>query len=611
MTGWAAERGLLRRLAAAAAGAFLAGPLMAGGAYAAPAAAPAKSAAEAKQTPQSAPLPNPLARAAKRWKVDPNAVTIAVVPVEGTGAPALLHRADTAVSPASTAKLVTTLLALEKLGVNHRWLTGFYTDAEPDAKGKLKGNLYVKGSGDPNFVIEDFEMELSRLYASGVRSIEGDVVIDRSRFDVPDTSENAFDGRGSRPYNVSPDAALINYRNLSFEFLPDTEKGIARIAVFPKMEGVRFPSTIKLSKGACGDWKTKLGFKMETLKDGTKRARFNGTLPSACGAKNFNVIAMKRDEYFERVFRAAWKRAGGTWKGKVREGRVPEEAERRIAHASPALTEVATLTNKWSNNVMARHLFLTVGANRVEREAKEAWEAKLKAEKAEQAKQPKQSKQQAAGQNPSAKEKKAPKMPPVRGATLADARAELSEWLREKGIDPALIHIDNGSGLSRETHVTARAMASLLRAGWASPYMPEYLASLPVTGEDGTMVKRKVAVSEGRIKTGFLTDVRSIGGYVRSMDGRRWAVYASVHGAKNMPGGIAFLDNVILWVRDLGEKPTIEITAETAKKADEARAKKAAEAEAAQEAQGAQEVKQAPEAAEAEETEGTAEAPQK
>ena len=154
-------------------------------------------------------------------------------------------------------------------------------------------------------------------------------------------------------------------------------------------------------------------------------------------------------------------------------------------------------------------------------------------------------------------------------------------------------------------------MASLLRAGWASPYMPEYLASLPVTGEDGTMVKRKVAVSEGRIKTGFLTDVRSIGGYVRSMDGRRWAVYASVHGAKNMPGGIAFLDNVILWVRDLGEKPTIEITAETAKKADEARAKKAEEAEAAQEAQGAQEVKQAPEAAEAEETEGTAEAPQK
>lgn len=597
MTGWAAERGLLRRLAAAAAGAFLAGPLMAGAAYAAPAAAaaPAKSAAEAKQAPQSAPLPNPLARAAKRWKVDPNAVTIAVVPVEGTGAPALLHRADTAVSPASTAKLVTTLLALEKLGVNHRWLTGFYTDAEPDAKGKLKGNLYVKGSGDPNFVIEDFEMELSRLYASGVRSIEGDVVIDRSRFDVPDTSENAFDGRGSRPYNVSPDAALINYRNLSFEFLPDTEKGIARIAVFPKMEGVRFPSTIKLSKGACGDWKTKLGFKMETLKDGTKRARFNGTLPSACGAKNFNVIAMKRDEYFERVFRAAWKRVGGTWKGKVREGRVPEEAERRIAHASPALTEVATLTNKWSNNVMARHLFLTVGANRVEREAKEAWEAKLKAEKAEKVGR------KTAGE--AGKAAKAPKMPPVRGATLADARAELSEWLREKGIDSSLIHIDNGSGLSRETHVTARAMASLLRAGWASPYMPEYLASLPVTGEDGTMVKRKVAVSEGRIKTGFLTDVRSIGGYVRSMDGRRWAVYASVHGAKNMPGGIAFLDNVILWVRDLGEKPVIEITAETAKKAEEA--------EAAQEAQGAQEVKQAPEAAEAEETEGTAEAPQK
>lgn len=545
----------MRVLTTAVAGVLLAAPLM-WGAEALRAAEPTraeKPVPTATKTSQN-PLPAPLVRAAKRWKVDPNAVTIAVVPVDGPNEPALMHRADVSVAPASTAKLVTTLVALETLGVRHRWLTGFYTDQEPDAKGRLKGNLYVKGGGDPTFVIEDFEMELARLYASGVRTIEGDVVLDRSRFDVPQESANAFDGRGSRPYNVMPDAALLNYRNLSFEFMPDREKGIAKIAVFPQMDGVRFPQTIKLGKGACGDWKTKLGFKMETLKDGTKRARFNGSLPAACGAKNFNVIAFPRDEYFERVFRAAWKRVGGTWKGKVREGRVPETADRRIVHASPSLSDTIVLTNKWSNNVMARHLFLTVGAKRVEREADEARKAQEKAAKK-------------AG-------KSAPeKMPPLRGATLADARAAVADWMKTKGLDPSRITIENGSGLSRNTRVTARAMSDVLRAGWASAYMPEYLSSLPVTGEDGTMVKRKVAVREGRIKTGFLSDVRSIGGYVRSVDGRRWAVYASVHGAKNMPGGIAFLDNVILWVRDLGERPRTKITAETAKKADEARAK--------------------------------------
>lgn len=471
-----------------------------------------------------APLPEKLAAAAKRWKVNPRDVVISVVPVEG-GSAVLSHNARRSVAPASTAKLVTTLVALETLGATHRWMTGFHTDAEPDDRGRLKGNLYVRGTGDPSFVVEDFEMELSRLYQSGVRRIEGDVVVDRTAFNIPETSANAFDGRGSRPYNVTPDAALVNYRNLSFEFIPERDKGIARIVTVPRLAGVSYPETIKLSKGSCGDWKTKLGFRMNTNKDGTKRVRFKGALPASCGPKNFNVIAFDRDEYFERLFRASWERIGGTWTGRLRVGQVPETAQRRIVRVSAPLSDVTTLTNKWSNNVMARHLFLSIGRKRLELAVREA--------------------------AAESKSKDVVSPDDIPGATLEDARAEVADWLKAHDINPASITIDNGSGLSRNTRVTGEAMTALLRAGWGSPYMPEYLASLPIAGKDGTMARRKVAVAEARIKTGFLTDVRSIGGYIRAEDGRRYAVYASVHGKANMPGGIAFLDNVILWVRDL------------------------------------------------------------
>ena len=240
------NRAILRFALTGFVAAFLAGP------------APSWSQTPATEAgAKASALPAELLRAAKRWKVDLKDVTIAVLPVDDVRRtekdsnvarirPALLHRADVSVAPASSAKVVTTLVALETLGSHYRWYTGFYADekAEPDAKGVLRSPLYIKGGGDPNFVLEAFDLELTRLREKGIRRIEGDIVVDRSFFDVPETNRNAFDGRGSRPYNLPPDAALVNYRNLSFEMTPDPEKGVAQIVMLPRLAGVTAPKTI-------------------------------------------------------------------------------------------------------------------------------------------------------------------------------------------------------------------------------------------------------------------------------------------------------------------------------------------------------------------------------
>ena len=492
--------------------------------------------AAAERRAELTKLPEKLLQAAKRLRVDPAGIAVSVVPVEDPKRPVLSWRADAMEPPASTAKLVTTLAALEVLGSSYRWRTNFYVREMPDRNGLLRGGLFIRGGGDPALVLEDFALEVDRLAQKGIRRIDGNIVIDRSHFNIPNVDPGAFDGRRSRPYNLQPDAALLNYRNLSFELTPDVKAGVARVVVFPPLAGVSYPKTIQLAKGGCGDWKSAIAFRVNDLGKGKKRVLFNGRYPSACGVKTFNVIAFEADEYFERLFRALWERDGRTWRGKVVSGKVPEDGKLLLTRLSPTLGEITALTNKWSNNPMARHIFLTLGAYRVEEELETKASEKEAAAKA------------AGALKKDARPGDDKRLQFPRGATLGDARAELSDWMTSRGIPASEIIIDNGSGLSRTSRVSARAMTDLLSAGWNGPYMPEYLASLPITGRDGTMVRRKVALEEGRIKTGYLENVRSIGGYVHALDGKRYAVYASVTGAKNVPGGIKFLDAVIDWV---------------------------------------------------------------
>ena len=378
-----------------------------------------------------------LRKAAADCGVDPRAVTVSVVALDGLRMPEggrmpvvrplLAVNADRSVAPASTAKLVTTLAGLELLGADWKWRTGFYAKARPDAEGRVNG-IWLRGGGDPTLVAEKFGLLVERMAQMGVRRIEGDLTVDRSYFDLPEGDPSAFDGRGSRPYNQLPDAAVAGYRSLSFEFVPDESSGTARIISMPPLSGLEVPSTIRLSRGACGDWKSTIGYRLEHLSDGRLAARFEGSLPLSCGPKTFSVVSLSQNEYLERLFRWYWERDGRTWTGHVAEGRVPEGALKLAERESDALPVVTTLVNKWSNNLIARHIFLTLGTLR-------------------------NAPDEADSGSRTAGGAFAPMERPRPGVDTDDARAVLAGWLAEKGVPDGAVMIDNSSAFRMDEDV--------------------------------------------------------------------------------------------------------------------------------------------------------------
>lgn len=112
--------------------------------------------------------------------------------------------------------------------------------------------------------------------------------------------------------------------------------------------------------------------------------------------------------------------------------------------------------------------------------------------------------------------------------------------------------MDNGAGLSRQTRITAQALARMLQAAWASPVMPELLASLPVTGVDGTL-RRSRASARAHLKTGSLRDVMAVAGYVHATDGRRYVLVAVVNHAQ-AAAARPVLDALVEWAAQ-GQRP--------------------------------------------------------
>jgi D-alanyl-D-alanine carboxypeptidase/D-alanyl-D-alanine-endopeptidase (penicillin-binding protein 4) len=446
-------------------------------------------------------LPEPVARALAQAGIPESAIGVYVHEI-GAAEPVLAIGADRALNPASSMKLMTTYAGLEMLGPAYTWNTDILTDGTI-AQDVLTGNLYLKGSGDPKLTLENFWLLLRGLRARGVRDIRGDLVLDRRLFTEESYDPAVFDDQPTRPYNTGPSALLVNFKAVTLLFIPDAVTRTVRITTEPPLPQVQVINNLKLADGSCGDWISKLRLDSQGNAD-SARLTFNGSYALDCGEglRSFSVLGHR--QYVGALFALLWRDLGGTFSGQVRDGATPEQARRLTTAKSPSMSEVIRDINKYSNNVMARQLFLTLGINN------------------------------------------------TTPASTGSAAASVKQWLSLKGLAAPELVLENGSGLSRIERISARNLGTVLLNAYASPVMPELMASLPVAAVDGTLRKRMKSAEvagQAHVKTGTLTGVRSIAGYVLNAQGNRTVVVFMVNHA-NAFNAQAAQDAMLGWVHN-------------------------------------------------------------
>ena len=445
-------------------------------------------------SPAAQGLPPETLLALQRAKVPAEAMSV-VVHDASTGQRVLQWQATRPVNPASLTKLLTTMAALERLGPAWHWQTPVWISG-PLRDGVLEGSVFIRGSGDPKLVLERLWLLLRRLQQLGVRDIRGDFVLDNRAWVVPEVPAGDFDGEALRPYNVRPSALLFNFRSVIHSFVPDVAAGVARVSIEPALAGTVVDMAVPLAAGPCGDWRAALKASFEP-----GRTRFAGQYAASCGEQAWAVADPLPATYEARLLEALWREMGGVLYGSVREGHAPSGQKPSFEMPSLALTEVVRDINKFSNNVMAQQLFLTLAAQ----------------------------------------------AQPGEPATVAGARETLRRWLvaRTGELGDEVV-IDNGSGLSRDTRISALRLARLLLQTYDSPVMSELMASLPISGLDGTMRRSRATAGRAHLKTGTLRDVVAVAGYVLTHSGRRLVLVAIV----NHPHAIAArpaLDALVQW----------------------------------------------------------------
>lgn len=430
----------------------------------------------------------------QKHKLGSQSLSAVTIPLNGQGA-ALRYNADIPVNPASTMKLVTTYAALELLGPSYRWNTDLLTDGNV-RDGVLHGNLYLRGGGDPKLNMEKLWMLLRDLRLHGVRQVTGDLILDRSYFALPTFVPFDDDGdEDHRPYLVTPDSLLVNFK--AVRLITRNEGGKVSVAMDPPLGNIRLDNRVQSTKAApCSSWPD-----IQYTPAGNQLT-VTGRLPAGCSAYTY-LSMLDHPHYAEAAVRSIWTELGGKINGSTRMGKAPGNARLLARSQSPDLAEVIRDINKFSNNTMARQLFLSIGARH--RQASDSDDA-------------------------------------------AAAKRTIRSWLASKGLNTPNLMMENGSGLSRNERITANEMASILQSAWNSPYSAEFISSLPLAGLDGTLrrrMKNTPAAGQAHLKTGTLRDTRAIAGYTRDRNGKNWVVVAIINDPK--PWGTAeVLDQLVV-----------------------------------------------------------------
>ncbi len=448
----------------------------------------------------SSSLPPEMSKALRRAGVPEDGVSLYVREI-GAERPLIDHRGHQPMNPASTMKVVTTLVALDVLTPQFTWKTDVLT-AAPQSGDVLNGPLVIRGTGDPKFTWESLQVIVSALRKRGIREIAGDILLDRSQFAPINNDASQFDGLVLRPYNVPPDALLYNFKAVGFKFSPKASGEVVVTTDGPTPDGLTIVNQLKSAGGACGDWRGKIKADFDNS-DNRAKATFSGGYPADCGDREWYVSLFDHNGLLAGSFARMWRDAGGKWRGIMRSGRVPPNARLIYSHASPSLTSMVTDINKFSNNVMARQLLLTLDSQVM--------------------------------QSP--------------GRADRGARA-IQEWAKLRRLDVPELIVENGSGLSRAERISANSLAKLLEYGLTAPIATDFLQSLPVAATDGTLSRRfanQAAQGNAFLKTGTLTGVIALAGYLR-LPGNRPFLFVAMMNHPNANGATDALDAAVDWV---------------------------------------------------------------
>jgi D-alanyl-D-alanine carboxypeptidase/D-alanyl-D-alanine-endopeptidase (penicillin-binding protein 4) len=383
---------------------------------------------------------------------------------------------------------VTTFASLDLLGPAYTWHTEALTRGTLE-DGVLKGDLILRGGGDPYMTLERWWSFVRALRAKGLKTIGGDVVIDDTAFELPPEDPAAFDGRPHRSYNVEPDALMVNFQSVEFRLAPNAATRTIDIVATPAPINLTVDNRVGFVAGRCGGAAARVDFEVSSAE--WDRAEFSGELAGECLERTITRVMLRAPSYAFGTFVELWRESGGEFDGKMRIEATPPDARPLMSFDSLTLGEVIRLTNKFSNNLMARHLFLTIGEDRFG----------------------------------------APATPEKGARAIAD-------WSRERGLPLADVVIDNGSGLSRTERISALDMATMLRAAYHSRWAPEFVASLPLAGIDGTMRSRmqKTVAGSVRLKTGHLDGVTAVAGYVTGQSGKTYVLVSFINDARSDTG---------------------------------------------------------------------------
>ena len=418
-------------------------------------------------------------------------------------------------TPASVIKVLTTYAALLKLGFNYRWQMKFYTTGSV-RNGVLNGDLLIKGFGDPTLKSSDLAKIVSYIKAEGIRSVKGNIVIDRSYFKVGNKDSSGFDENPYSAYNAMPDAMMFNER-------------VSTVCVTPKKRSVtkkyvdhsyKVVNNLKYVNKSC---RGKYAWPRVKIDKSTPTTRMilNGQVSKRCGKQNICKVVTKPYKSFYYALKEKMKSEGVPVRGTMKLKKIPQNATELFTYYSPSLEKIISKTSKKSNNLYARHLLLLLGAK-------------------------------------------------VYGApaTLQKGRDAIIKILSSKGaLGTGVLRLDNGSGLSRVAKMNAKLLASMYDHAY-DRYGQRWMDTLSIAGVDGTIKRRfrgTVVRNRAWMKTGTLRRVKNIGGYVKNKAGKYYTVVIIVNSTKAKYRGAKLQNEIMKWLVNTSAKPSLKQKKHTVK----------------------------------------------